>query len=91
MSFVENVSKEGSDRIYLIRGVDSTNRQAWYYVRIASNKLRLFEFHERKMVDRSSLNLNDFGEILHSGYGKSPPKHIEDLMFRDFGFRSFDE
>ncbi|MCA9178423.1 MAG: hypothetical protein KDB14_28375 [Planctomycetales bacterium] len=71
-----------SRRIFLVRGKDTTARQAWYYVFVVRD---VEEFES--MSGAVSLNLNDFGVILHSGYGDFVPDVFRDEMFTRFGFQ----
>ena len=65
-----------------MRGKDTTARQAWYYVFVVRD---VEEFES--MSGAVSLNLNDFGVILHSGYGDFVPDVFRDEMFTRFGFQ----
>ncbi|MFO0425261.1 MAG: hypothetical protein ACK526_01735 [Planctomyces sp.] len=81
-SFVSRVMKSRADCIFLIKGKDTTNRPAWYYV--------LTPFWKKTSLSNlqgtGNRNLNDYGTILHSGYGEEPPDEVKALMFEKFGF-----
>jgi hypothetical protein len=73
-----------SENVYLVKGCDSTGRAAWYYVLVSPLKMRLFE-HQSKS---GSMNLNDFGVILRSGYGENPPEDAVQQAREEFGFEA---
>lgn len=71
-----------SENVYLVKGKDSTGRQAWYYVQVHALKKRQFE----SFTGTLQLNLNDFGNILLSGYGDEPPPDAVALAREEYGF-----
>jgi hypothetical protein len=73
-----------SENVYLVKGKDSTGRQAWYYVHVHSLKKRQFE----ALTGMAQMNLNDYGNILLSGYGDEPPQDIVKLARDDYGFEA---
>jgi len=77
-----NPCKYKTGRIFLITGKDSSGRAAWYYVRISATKSIRFE----KLNGADSLNLNDWGEIIRSGFGKSPQQSIRKWAEDELGF-----
>lgn len=81
-SFVSRLMKSRSDCIFLVKGKDSSNRPAWYYVLTPSWKKKAMG----AIRGTRGLNLNDFGTILHSGYGEEPPVEMKTLMREQFGF-----
>lgn len=82
-SFVDQIASSRGSDIYLVRGKDTTDRQAWYYVLVERTKKRAFEARE----GTPNLKLTDFGTILHSGYGQNPPEDIVQKMFDEYGFK----
>jgi hypothetical protein len=68
--------------INLIRGTDSTGRQAWYIIYCEEYKLKLITDCKKSLV-----NIADYCEILASGYGENPtPTKIEEIE-KEFGCR----
>jgi len=55
--------------IRLVRANDTTQRRAYYFLRIHSLKLLQFQ-HDVK--NKGSLDLKDYGEVIESGYGSVP-------------------
>lgn len=79
--FVERLKVNPAD-LYLVRGKDSTGRPAWYYFRVGRGKKQAFETASK----RGGVQLNEYGTILLSGYGKSPPPDVVKRMFDEYGF-----
>ena len=57
--------------VYLVRGKDR-DRVAWHYVLVDRDKIEAF----KAKVDTGTIDVADYGEVLYSGWGKDPPKHI---------------
>lgn len=81
-SFAEQIPRRGADRIYLVRGNDSTGRAAWYYLQVKRRKKRQFEFSSCF----GQIQLTDFGRIITSGYGEYPPPEVKKRMKDEYGF-----
>ncbi len=62
------------DRIYLVRGTDK-NRPVWYYVLVVDDDKMIVQFKE-ELKSPGTINLEEFGQILESGYGKEPPDGV---------------
>lgn len=56
-------------------------RPTWHYIKVEKNKLPLF----KKALEKDSIELADFGEILFSGWGESPPDNITTQVKKMFG------
>ncbi len=56
------------DRIYIVRGIDA-GRDAWYYVLVEPWKILSF----LAALNDDIIHLENYGQILESGYGKTPP------------------
>ena len=87
MGFADRVRKEKTEMqaakdMYLVRGNDSTEKPAWYYLRVAQPKQRRFELDARK----GQIQLTDYGKIIISGYGKEVPEHVRKRMKDEYGF-----
>ena len=67
------------DRIYLVRGKDK-GKQAWHYVLVDEDKIEAFN----AMVNTGTIDVADYGTVLHSGWGQDPPKDIKRKI--DFKF-----
>lgn len=81
-SFASAVSSSRADCIYLVRGTDSTSRNAWYYVQVEKMKKRIFEIDAKK----GQIQLTDYGVILYSGYGDDSPQDMKVKMKEEYGF-----
>ncbi len=71
MNWVERTRRSNGDLVYLVRGKDE-GRQAWYYVLVDRPKLPLF----LARIDEGNLDLEEYGEVLFSGWGQDPPDDI---------------
>jgi hypothetical protein len=80
--FVERLKADSSADIYLIRGNDSTGRPAWYYLRAHRGKKVAFETASK----RGNVQLTEYGTIILSGYGKTPPPDVVARMSAEYGF-----
>lgn len=73
------------DDCFKVSGVDITGRQAWYFVLIHSHKKRAFLNHKKG----DSYNLEDYGEIIMSGYGDEVPDEIKAFLKEKYSFDQF--
>lgn len=84
MSFAQRIA-EGTTRqnIFLVTGGnDSSGRAAWYYVEVdAAQKARF-----QRSVKSGALNLSEYGTIVRSGYGATPPDTVRQFMKNNYGF-----
>lgn len=79
MNWTDRIQHSRSDLVYLVRGKDE-GRRAWYYVLVDPMKLSLF----LKKIEIGSLNLEDYGEILASGWGNDPPETIKQRITSEY-------
>ena len=82
MSFASNVQNRRKPLISLLVAKDHTNKMAWYFIDVNPIKLRKFEVDMRT----TGGELKQYGKILESGYGDSPPQHIMEKM-KKLGFQ----
>ena len=64
-----NYAENATERIYLVRGKDR-GKQAWHYVLVEKALLPLF----LRRTNGGSLDVEDFGLVLTTGWGKDPPE-----------------
>lgn len=79
MSWVSRTKQSRGDLVYLVRGKDA-GRQAWYYVLVDRPKLSGF----LARMKGGSLNLTQYGEVLYSGWGSTPPQSVVDKIKDDY-------
>jgi len=60
----------------LITGKDDQGRSIWLYVNIKNLKKPIYD----KEWKRGSINPDNFGEVVSSGLGESPPAMISNLV-----------
>jgi hypothetical protein len=84
LAFTQAVQKTQGDNIYLVHGgEDHTKQSAWYFIRVDSPKIRAF----LKAISAGSIDLENFGTILESGYGKEPPHSVLEKMRNEYGYK----
>jgi len=82
-AFAQNLSTARNDNLYLVNGgSDYTDQPAWYFIRVENVKVRAFF----RAVEAGNIKLEDFGEIVESGYGEEPPDAIIASMRANYGF-----
>lgn len=74
-SFADRSKHNLSKYIYLVTGQDK-GRDAWHYVLVDPPKLQVF----RAKTQGGSLDVADYGKVLYSGWGKTPPEEIKDKI-----------
>ena len=73
MQFTQQINRH--NLIYLIKG-SFGGRQAWHYLRVHQHKHALFLAHPKTGITE----LTDYGQVLHSGWGDTPPEAITRKM-----------
>ena len=82
-SFASLVSTSRNSNIFLVSGgKDKFERDAWYYVKVEPFKTSLFQ----RDISKGKINLTEYGEILESGFGKTPPDNIKQKMKDEYNF-----
>ena len=71
-------SSKGS-RVFLVRGKDA-GKPAWHYVLVDTLKQPLFI----KALKGGTLELRDYGTVLHSGWGAEPPPELAEAMRKQY-------
>lgn len=74
-SFADRSKHNLSKYIYLVTGQDK-GRDAWHYVLVDPPKLQVF----RAKTQGGSLDVADYGKVLYSGWGKTPPEDIKEKI-----------
>ncbi len=80
LSSIDPQKKAQAELIYLVKGVDA-GRNAWYYVLVEKLKVQLF----LKALNDEVIHLENYGQILYSGYGDEPPSFITDELKEEYG------
>lgn len=83
-SFAQKIATDTQrQNIYLVTGGrDHTGRAAWYYIRVDDHQRARFE----RVVRSGALTLTEYGTILESGYGDTPPESVRNRMKIEHGF-----
>lgn len=81
--FAQSLQSRQGGTVYLVHGgTDHTSRSAWYFVQVQGAKLKAF----LRAIGSGSIDFNDYGSILESGYGEMPPESIVALMRTHYGY-----
>lgn len=74
-SFTAKILSANTHLVALVTGKDYTGEKAWWYIRLYPGKEKLFNIVLEK---GEGTELTNYGEILKSGYGNTPPQEIHD-------------
>lgn len=77
---IDPIKKAQSDLVYLVTGTDR-DKSAWYYVLVDRLKVRMF----LQAMKSTSINLDDFGQVIYSAYGEKPPEDITNKVKEEYG------
>ena len=82
-AFTQAIGQSRGNNIYLVHGgADHTGHSAWYFIRVEVAKVRAFV----KAISTNAIDLNYFGTVLESGYGKEPPYSLVEHMREHHGY-----
>lgn len=81
-SFAQTLTVQNANQIFLVRGLDASGYNAWYYVLV--NRTQREAFLGKNGTPQ--LKLSDYGAILYSGFGDEPPEHIRQRMQDEYNF-----
>ena len=85
MSFTQKIIKSGSAPIYFITCKDLSGRECYYFVLSSPEKMKRLA-----QVTSGTFDVNDYGKIIESGYGKTPSPEVQKRLHEEYGF-SLDE
>ena len=75
-----------SRRVYLVKGEDR-GRPAWYFVLVVDDEETIKLFEEKVQGEAAGsgiINLESFGQVLKSGFGKEPPNQVRDRIEKEY-------
>ena len=78
-SFSEKILANKASKLFLVRGV-SSEKPVWHFILVDELKLALYE----KAVAFDSIDLANYGKVLHSGWGENPPEEIVQKLRTQF-------
>lgn len=81
MSFVAKLVKTGSVPIFLVTFLDISDREVHFFVKSTQSKIDA-------LLKRTggTFDLNDYGEVLVGGFGKTPTEETKRVMKEQYGF-----
>ena len=74
-------------RIFLIHGNDK-GRQAWHYLLLVDDDNIIDQFKEQTQgtnAGKHTVDCNNYGQVLKSGWGESPPNDVKEWMENNYG------
>ena len=74
-------------RIYLVRGNDK-GRPAWHYLLIVDDDDIIDQFREQTQgtnAGKHTINCNNYGQVLKSGWGEEPSNDVKEWMEKNYG------
>ncbi len=72
LKFANKVSTSRTELVRLARG--SENGQAtWYYIKVDKMK---FPIYQQRLQKGETINVFDYSEVLHCGWGDNPPAEV---------------
>jgi len=74
-TFQSKLVSDKNELVYLVTAT-ANGKPAWYYVQVDEPKHKAFQ----KQMEAGTLDLAQYGKILYSGWGATPPSPIQALM-----------
>ena len=81
MSFTSKIIKSGSAPIFFITCKNMADWDCYYFVLSTPEKMKRL-----KSLTEPTFNLNDYGKIIKSGYGKIPSAEVQKKLHDEYGF-----
>jgi hypothetical protein len=82
-AFTQALDQSRGDNVYLVHGgKDHTEQSSWYFIRVGATKTSAF----LKAIKTGAIDLESYGTILESGYGKEPPHSVVEYMRASYGY-----
>ena len=72
------------NRVFIVRGTYQ-RRPAWQYVLLDEDAVKIRDF-KHKIQEGTVINVEDYGVVLKSGFGKDPPQDAQD-WFNNYGYK----
>ena len=82
MSFAKQVTSSQKHLLYFVTAKDARFLDAYYYVMVDRGKEKKFE----KDFAGGYINLEDYGKILASDYGREPSARVKQRLKDEYGF-----
>ena len=76
-----------NQRIFLVRGNDK-GRPAWHYAQLVDDEETVRKFTDLTQGENAgihTINIEDYGQVIKSGWGNDPPNDIKDWMQKNYG------
>ena len=76
-----------NQRIFLVRGNDK-GRPAWHYAQLVDDEETVRKFTELTQGENAgihTINVEDYGQVIKSGWGHDPPNDVKEWMQKNYG------
>ncbi len=76
-----------AQRIFVLRGKDK-GRAAWHYLLLVDDDKTIDRFKELTQGEHAgenTISVDDFGQVLKSGWGKDPPDDVKQWIEETYG------
>ena len=80
-------SEVTSGKIFIVRRRDE-DKPAWYYILLNDDPEKIKEFKHKTQgenADKGTINVNEYGTVLRSGWGKDPSQEEKERMGEKYG------
>lgn len=79
--FLDKLVKSGGIPIHFIRCKDIRGRDCYYFLMCSHEKVKIL-----KSVTEGNFNVNDYGKIIASGFGREVSEDIRLMLKSEYGF-----
>ena len=76
-----------NQKIFLVRGTDK-GRPAWHYAQLVDDEETVRKFTELTQGENAgthTINIEDYGQVIRSGFGHDPPNDVKEWMEKNYG------
>ena len=80
--FAAKVRQSQGGGIRFVTGKEQ-GRACWFYLKVHDDALR---YYKHAMTNNNNIQLSDYGNIIHSGWGSPPPKKVQKFMKAEYNF-----
>ena len=78
--FVEKMMMAEGGVVRFIRALEQ-GRPCWYFLRLSPQHYN----HYKQALKQSNMDIADYGEIIHAGWGDSPSEITKTIMRKRYG------
>lgn len=79
-NFAQAIRAENKAGLLYLINAQAEGKDSWYYLQVDAPKHNAF----KQKLETGSLDLADYGTVLYSGWGTTPPDMIQSLIAERF-------